>query len=116
MRQAMAAPHTRSLALALVGEGLAVAAAAGHDFGEGAPQRCLEYLEHGGDHLPSMWTDLQRGLPTEIEHINGKIVEIGRRLGLEVGANLFFTSMVIAREIRSGARQPDNIPEYLRRG
>jgi 2-dehydropantoate 2-reductase len=116
MRQAMAAPHTRGLALTLVSEGLAVAAAAGHDFGPDGRQRCLEYLERGGDHLPSMWTDLQRGLPTEIEHINGKIVEIGLRLGgLEVGANLFFTSMVIAREIRSGARGPDDVPDYLRR-
>ena len=30
-----------------------------------------------------------------------------------VDVNVFFTSMIITREIRSGARKPEDIPEYL---
>lgn len=117
MRQALAYDHTRDLARTLVREALAVAEAAGYCYGDHALERCMEYLESGGDHLPSMCGDLQRGARTEIEHLNGKIVEMGRRFdGLQVGANLFFTAMVISREILSGVRRADEIPEYLRGG
>jgi len=114
MRQAMTMPHTRRLAELLVREGLAVAAAEGYDYGETAVAECLRYLDRGGDHMPSMWVDLQRGLPTEIEYINGKIVQIGRTIhGVAVDINAVFTSMIVTQEIKSGVRRPDQIPGYL---
>ncbi len=114
MAEAMSLPHTRALAAALIREGLAVAASAGYHYGEDAQAFCMSYLDKGGDHHPSMWSDLQRGALTEIEHINGKLVEVGLRYeGVGVGANLFFTSMVVSREILSGARRAEDVPEYL---
>jgi len=115
MRQAMSYCHTRNLAKMLIREGLSVAASVGYNYGENAKAICMRYLDEGGDHLPSMWSDLQRGAPTEIEHINGKIVKIGLMFkNVDVDANVFFTSMIITQEIKSGVRSPDDVPEYLK--
>jgi 2-dehydropantoate 2-reductase len=114
MRQAMSLPHTRNLANLLIREGLSVGSAVGYYYGENSLQFCTQYLDQGGDHLPSMWGDLERGLPTEIEYMNGKIVQIGMMFkNVDVDVNVFFTSMIITREIRSGARKADDIPGYL---
>jgi 2-dehydropantoate 2-reductase len=116
MRQAMTQRQTRHLAGRLVSEGLAVAAALGYHYGERAHAECMSYLDQGGDHMPSMWVDLEHGRPTEIEHINGKIVEIGLGFrNLEVSANALLTAMIVTREIKSGARAPAEVPEYLTR-
>lgn len=115
MRQAMSYPHTRNLAKMLIREGLSVAAAVGYNYGENVKAICMKYLDEGGDHLPSMWTDIQQGSPTEIEYINGKIVKIGLMFkNVDVDANVFFTSMIITHEIKSGVRHPDDVPDYLR--
>jgi 2-dehydropantoate 2-reductase len=114
MRQAMGMRHTRNLANLLIREGLSVAAAVGYYYGENSMADCTKYLNSGGDHLPSMWSDLQAGLPTEIEYINGKIVQIGMMFkNVDVDVNVFFTSMIITQEIRAGVRKPDDIPDYL---
>jgi len=114
MRRAMTMPHTRSLARRVIREGLAVAAALGYHYGESALDEALRYLDRGGDHMPSMWVDLQHNLPTEIEYINGKIVQLGKMFStVDVEANAFLSSTIVTLEIKSGARPPDRIPEYL---
>jgi 2-dehydropantoate 2-reductase len=114
MRQAMTYRHTRNLARTLIREGLTVAAAVGYNYGENTMSICMKYLDAGGDHLPSMWTDLKRKCPTEIEYINGKIVKIGTMFRhCDVDANIFFTSAIVTQEIKSGVRDPDDIPDYL---
>ncbi|MEW6367106.1 MAG: 2-dehydropantoate 2-reductase N-terminal domain-containing protein [Acidobacteriota bacterium] len=115
MRQAMTYVHTKHLADILIREGLSVAAALGYHYGEDAREYCIAYLMRGGDHMPSMWVDLQNKCPTEIEYINGKIAKAGLSFeNINVDANVFLTSMVITQEIKSGVRAPDDIPEYLR--
>ena len=114
MRRAMTTPHTRSLARRVIREGLAVAAAMGYYYGENALDEALAYLDRGGDHMPSMWIDLQHDLPTEIEYINGKLVQLGKMFSnVDVEANAFLSSMIVTLEIKSGARPPDRIPDYL---
>lgn len=114
MRQAMTYRHTRNLARMLIREGLTVATAVGYTYGENAMEVCMKYLDEGGDHLPSMWTDLQRGTRTEIEYINGKIVKIAKMFKtMDVDANIFFTSAIVTQEIKMGVRAPDDIPDYL---
>lgn len=116
MSQAMSYRHTRHLATILIREGLSVAAAVGYNYGEDAIETCMKYLDKGGDHLPSMWHDLQAQNCTEIEYINGKIAKIGLMFkNIDVDVNLFFTSMIITEEIKSGKRSPDDIPDYLTR-
>ncbi len=114
MARAMRLKHTRRTARVLLREGLAVGALVGYNYGEDALDRCIEYLEGGGDHYPSMWFDLKARRPTEIEFINGKIVKIGLMFqGVDVGHNRFFTSAIVTQEITNGSRDEDDIPEYL---
>ena len=114
MERAMHLKHTRSTARVLLREGLTVAGLVGYNYGEDALDRCMDYLEGGGDHHPSMWFDLKNRRPTEIEYINGKIVKIGRMFnGVDPRLNAFFTSAIITQEIRNGNRAEDDIPDYL---
>ncbi len=114
MKSAMTFCHTRNLARMLVKEGLTVAASVGYYYGEDAMERCMNYLDGGGNHMPSMWNDLNAGNPTEIEYLNGKIVKLGMMFkGMDVGANTFFTAQVITQELKAGTRSPDDIPKYL---
>jgi len=114
MAQAMRISPTRAMARQLLTESLEVAAGHGFDLGEDALDRSLSYIEAGGEHYPSMWVDLSRGNPTEIDFVNGKIVELAGVLpGVDVSLNRFFTSTIIAREIASGSRAHDDVPAYL---
>lgn len=117
MREAMQGRATRRLAEDFIREGLAVAKQLGYDYGEDSFDKSMAYLDKGGDHHPSMTGDLKNKIPTEIEFINGKILEMGTAfdgMGLEV--NRVFTSLVVQQEIRNGTRRPDDIPEYLLKG
>jgi len=114
MSKAMRYQHTRSLAKTLIREGLGTAAMLGYYYGENTFMQCMNYLDGGGDHYPSMWTDLAKKLPTEIEFINGAIVRIATQFkDLDVDLNKFFVSMVITEEIKNGSRDPEDIPDYL---
>ena len=114
MERAMRLRHTRSTARVLLREGLTVAGLVGYNYGEDALDQCIEYLEGGGDHYPSMWFDIKNRRPTEIEYINGKIVKIGSMfMGVDVSHNLYFTSAIVTQEIKNGTRDDDDIPEYL---
>ncbi len=114
MAQAMHLKHTHRTARALLREGLLVGALVGYNYGEDALDRCVTYLQGGGDHYPSMWFDLKQRRPTEIEFINGKIVKIGRMFkNVDVDLNQFFTGAIITQEIKNGTRREDDIPDYL---
>jgi 2-dehydropantoate 2-reductase len=114
MSRAMGMSHTRFLARQLLREGLSVATQLGYHYGEDALETCMGYLDQGGDHYPSMWSDLQSKRRTEIDFINGKMVKIGMMYGhLTVPMNMFFTNMVMTQEIRAGARDENEIPPYL---
>ncbi len=114
MKEAMGCRIIRGYARELVREGLAVAARLGYHYGEDCLQYCMNYLDRGGDHYPSMWVDLEHKLPTEIEFLNGKIMELGRMFSdIELRTNRVFVSLVVAREIKNGTRTVDNIPHYI---
>ena len=114
MSRAMRLKHTRRTARILLREGLTVAGLVGYNYGEDALERCIDYLEGGGDHYPSMWFDLKDRRPTEIEYINGKIVKIGHMFkGVDVSHNGYFTSAIVTQEIKNETREDDDIPEYL---
>jgi 2-dehydropantoate 2-reductase len=69
-----------------------------------------------GDNRSSMLVDLETGLPTEIDAINGAIVAEARRHAIKVPANQVMTALVRAREGRwvdaieeSGDLQPGDV-------
>ncbi len=49
-------------------------------------------------HHASMLQDIQRGRKTEIDSLNGAVVDLGQRYGVETPANRFITMMLKAKE------------------
>lgn len=102
MGQAMEFEPSRELTKQVLIEGLEVAKADGYEFGENALKEFLGYLETGGSHEPSMLVDVKNDKRTEIDWINGKIVEYGEKYGIETPYN-----KVLAASVRT-------IDEYRR--
>ena len=115
MRQAMTFAHTRALARELIREGLSVGSALGYFYGEQAEEDCLRYLDEGNEHLPSMWYDLQREEPhRDRVHQRQRSSELGLMFkNVDVSVNRLLTSLIVTHEIRRGARQPEDVPDYL---
>lgn len=113
MAQAMRA-SCRPLVAQILQEGLAVAAKLGFDYGEQALHQCLGYLEKGGNHFPSMWHDLQNNRLSEIDFINGRILELGRSYAVDVPHNFMLTSLIVSKEIEAQTRPPQNTPSALK--
>jgi len=103
MKDMMDLKPTECLAEALVREGIAVAEASGVKFDAGFFEHCMQYLHKAGYHKTSMHVDLERGAPTEIDWLNGKIVERGRALGIPTPHNFAITALVKGAELRSSA-------------
>ncbi len=77
-------PTLRSLASRLVDEGTSVAAAQGIVL-DADPEELIDYAarpEVAYGHKASMLQDVEARRPTEVDHLNGGIVEFGRRLGV----------------------------------
>jgi 2-dehydropantoate 2-reductase len=82
--------------------------------GEGEPEASAAYDAHrlaeaakpgGGAHRPSMGQDMVKGRRTEIEFLNGFIVDRGQEVGIATPANAALTRIVQA--VERGELQPD---------
>lgn len=98
MKQAMDLPETFYVVENLVREGIAVAAAAGYDYGDGFFDFCIDYLRKGGHHKPSTLVDVENKRETEIDFLNGKIVEYGEKLGIATPYQRTITSLLRAKQ------------------
>jgi len=97
-------PHIRRLIKEMITEAFCVAKAAGMDLGMDSPDEYLEILWNQKlpptrDHRSSMLQDIIRGKRTEIDYINGKVVELGARHGIETPYNSAVVMMVKAKEV-----------------
>lgn len=54
----------------------------------------MEYLQSAGDHKPSMLMDIENNRRTEIDFINGKVVEYGAQAGVATPYNTTLMSLV----------------------
>jgi 2-dehydropantoate 2-reductase len=81
--------------------------------GEGDAEAARHYDEHrlaeaakgGGQHRPSMGQDMQKGRRTEIEFLNGFIVDRGTEIGIDAPANAALTGIV--KRVERGELKPD---------
>lgn len=96
MSEAMNDNDTVELIEQIINEGIQVAEAEKIFFPDNFRRQCLNYLKKGGDHFPSLAVDLINNRPTEIDYMNGKIVEYGRKHYIRTSLNLSFTNMVKA--------------------
>jgi len=99
MKQTMEFKDTRELAREILFEGIKVARARGIDFEPDFLDSCMNYLEKAGHHKVSMQADIDKGNPTEIEFLNGKIVEYGKIEGIPTPYNKIFVSLIRGREL-----------------
>jgi 2-dehydropantoate 2-reductase len=102
MKDMMDFELTELLVEELLREGIEVAEAAGVTFDEGFFEHCVQYLQKAGYHKTSMHQDVERGAPTEIDWINGRIVERGRALGVKTPCNFAIVALIKGLEIESG--------------
>ncbi len=103
MRDMMDLELTELLVEELLKESIEVAEATGITLDEGLFEHGIQYLKKAGYHRTSMHQDVLRRIPTEIDWINGKIVEQGRALGLKTPYNFAITALVKGLEMKSGA-------------
>jgi 2-dehydropantoate 2-reductase len=103
MKDMMDLEQTEFLAEELMREGIEVAEASGVTLDEGFLEHGIQYLKKAGYHRTSMHQDILRRLPTEIDWLNGRIVERGRALGLQTPYNFAITALIKGLEMKSGA-------------
>ncbi len=78
----------------LVKEGVQVARANEISLGWDYYPYAIGYMKNAGDHKPSMLVDIENKRRTEVDFINGKIVEYGRQAGIETPYNLMIRALV----------------------
>jgi 2-dehydropantoate 2-reductase len=103
MKDMMDFEPTELLVEELMREGIAVAETSGVTFDEGFLEHGIGYLKNAGYHRTSMHQDILRKIPTEIDWLNGKIVERGLAHGVKTPYNFTITALIKGLEIKSGA-------------
>ena len=83
---------------ALIKEGVAVARANEFTLGSNFYPYCIDYIRNAGHHKPSMLQDIEAGRRTEVDYINGKIVEYGAQAGVATPYNTMISGIVKALE------------------
>jgi 2-dehydropantoate 2-reductase len=101
MKEVMDFAPTESLVEELLREGIEVAEATGVTFDEGFFEESIQHLKTVGYHKPSMLQDVERGAMTEIDWLNGKIVEHAHARGLNAPNHAAITRLVKGLEIKS---------------
>lgn len=103
MKDMMNLRQTKLLAEELMREGVQVAEASGITFDEGFFQYAIQYLNQAGYHRTSMYQDILRRTPSEIDWLNGRIVEQGHALGIQTPHNFSITALIKGLEMKSEA-------------
>jgi 2-dehydropantoate 2-reductase len=94
MKQMMDCEATRSLVEEVLREAIEVAKASGEDLQEGLFDTCVQYLGKAGHHRTSMHIDIIKENPAEIDFINGKVVEYGRKNKIRTPYNSAIVSLI----------------------
>jgi 2-dehydropantoate 2-reductase len=73
----------------------------------------IELAKHrGGEQRPSMGQDMRKGRRTEIDYINGLIVEQGKKVGIDAPVNARLTELVGRVERGEVAASPELVAEW----
>lgn len=98
MRDALDFSATEQLVRILLKESIAVAKAVGQDYGDNFFEWCMNYLNKAGHHKTSMLVDVLNQNMTEIDYINGKIVDYGREKKIPTPVNETIVALIKAAE------------------
>ena len=108
-------PDARWLTEQLVDEAYSAAEAAGYQL-LGTRETEVETILHTAGvahplHYPSMYQDLTKGRPTEVDYINGYIAKVGREHGYECKLHEFLTREVHLAEQAFAIHNPDIVKQ-----
>ncbi|KKM68442.1 hypothetical protein LCGC14_1460830 [marine sediment metagenome] len=101
MKQTLEFEETRMLCKEILREGIAVARARGINLDSNFLETGMNYLDKAGNHRVSMEADIDAGKPSEIDFLNGKIVEYGKIEGIPTPYNKILVSLIRACELPS---------------
>ncbi len=105
MKEAMEHPDTLEIVEQIIYEAVEVARAEDVKIPDNFVKKCIRYLKMAGHHFPSLAVDLINKRPTEINFMNGKIVEYGRKHYIKTPLNLTLTNLVYAISHKNGKSQ-----------
>lgn len=100
MSQVMGDPILFGVVDSLIKECLVVARANEIHVGWDYYQNAVDYLNSAGGHKPSMLMDIEAKRRTEIDYINGKFVEYGKKAGVTTPYNNIMRSLIKGIEFR----------------
>lgn len=91
-------PITFNLVDALIKEGIAVARTNEFSLGSNYYPYAINYIKNAGNHKPSMLQDVEAKRRTEVDYINGKIMQYGAQAGIPTPYNNMIRGLVKALE------------------
>ncbi len=98
MAEVMNDPILFHLVDSLIKEGVSVARANEFSLGSDFYPYCIDYIRTAGHHKPSMLQDIEAGRRTEVDYINGKIIEYGIQAAMATPYNTMIRGLVKAFE------------------
>jgi 2-dehydropantoate 2-reductase len=90
-------PVLRQTFVELLKERIAIARASEIAVRDGFLEDLVIFHETAREHMPSTYSDIQQGLPTEVDWMEGKFVEYARRAGLPCPVNHTLLALVKGR-------------------
>ena len=91
--QVVTTPATLEFTRRIMREAFEVAQSQGAELNADYVDKTVEYfIEIKGANTSSMYTDLMRGNPIEIDVLNGAVARIGRQQGIDVATNEFIAT------------------------
>lgn len=99
MKQIMEHVPARELVIGILNEGIETAKANGIEFEQGFLEHCIAYLDKAGHHRTSMHVDIERGTPTELGFLNGKIEEYSKASGIHTPYNSSIVALIKGLEL-----------------
>lgn len=94
MKEVMDFRDTVDVVEGIIDESVKVAEMEGIELGKKFRRFCIRYLKNAGHHRPSMLVDLDEGRRTEIDWLNGRIVDYGKKHYLPTPLNQSVTALI----------------------
>ena len=102
MKEAMDNGDTLEIIEQILYEAVQVASAENIKLPDNFIKLAIRYLSSAGNHMPSLAVDLMNKRETEIDFMNGKIVDYGRKHYIKTPINLVLTNLVNAISCKNG--------------
>ena len=102
MKEAMNNGSTLEIIEQILYEAVQVACAEEVKLPDNFIKLAIRYLNNAGNHMPSLAVDLINKRETEIDYMNGKLVDYGRKHYIKTPINLVLTNLVNAISCKDG--------------